>query len=107
MNRFKFKINEKVVVISGKDKGKKGTITKVLRDDNKLVVSGVNICIKHVKPSKTNPQGGRIPMESPIHASNVLHLDPKTEQAVRIGFRINDDGSKVKYSKKSKEIIAV
>jgi large subunit ribosomal protein L24 len=68
-----------VVVISGNDRGKKGTIQSVLREKNRVVVEGVNLRWKHRKPNQKNPKGERVQVESPIHASNVLFFDPKTE----------------------------
>ncbi len=105
MASFKFKKDEKVVVISGKDKGKKGVILKTFPDKEKLLISGVNVHIKHVKPNRMNPQGGRLSIEAPIHASNVLHIDPKVDQPTRIGYKFDAEGKKIKYSKKSKENI--
>ena len=65
------KVGDKVLVIAGDDKGKEGTVTKIIRDKNKVVVSGVNIVVKHIKPSAYNENGGRVEMEAPIHISNV------------------------------------
>ena len=65
------KVGDKVLVIAGDDKGKEGTVTKIIRDKNKVVVSGVNIVVKHIKPSAMNETGGRVEMEAPIHVSNV------------------------------------
>lgn len=74
------KVGDKVLVIAGDDKGKEGTVTKVIRNKDKVVVSGVNIVIKHVKPSAMNETGGRVEMEVPIHVSNVKVIteDKKT-----------------------------
>ncbi len=74
------KVGDKVLVIAGDDKGKEGTVTKIIRNKNKVVVSGVNIVIKHVKPSAMNETGGRVEMEAPIHVSNVKVIteDKKT-----------------------------
>jgi large subunit ribosomal protein L24 len=95
-----FKTGDKVVVISGKDKGKEGTITKVLRSENRVVVEGVNVVKKHVKGN--GQQAGSITeMEAPIHASNVMILDPKTKKPTRIGHSINKDGKKIRVTKKS------
>ena len=74
-----FKTGDKVVVITGKDKGKEGTITKILRDENKVIVEGINIAKKHVKPQGNQP-GSIVEVEAPIHASNVMILDPKTKK---------------------------
>jgi large subunit ribosomal protein L24 len=65
------KVGDKVLVIAGDDKGKEGTVTKILKDKNKVVVSGINIVVKHIKPSAYNENGGRVEMEAPIHISNV------------------------------------
>ena len=95
-----FKTGDKVVVISGKDKGKEGKIIKVLRNENRVVVEGVNVVKKHVKGN--GQQAGSITeMEAPIHASNVMILDPKTKKPTRIGHSINKDGKKIRVTKKS------
>ena len=84
-----FKTGDKVVVITGKDKGKEGTITKTLRAENKVIVEGVNVVKKHVKPQGNQP-GSIVEVEAPIHASNVMIIDPKTKK-----------GKKIRVSKKS------
>ena len=95
-----FKTNDKVVVISGKDKGKEGKITHVLRNENRVVVEGVNIVKKHIKGN--GPQAGSITeVEAPIHASNVMIIDPKTKKPTRIGHSVNKDGKKIRVTKKS------
>ena len=98
-----FKTGDKVVVISGKDKKKEGKITKVLRKENKVVVEGVNIVKKHIKPNgQTN---GSIEMEAAMDASNVMLLDPKTKKRTRIGHTTDKNGKKVRIAKKSGEIL--
>ncbi len=95
-----FKTGDKVVVISGKDKGKEGKITHVLRSENRVVVEGINIVKKHVKGN--GQQAGSInEVEAPIHASNVMIIDPKTKKPTRIGHKINKDGKKIRVTKKS------
>ena len=95
-----FKTGDKVVVISGKDKGKEGAIIKVLRNENRVVVEGVNIVKKHVKGN--GQQAGSInEMEAPIHASNVMIVDPKTNKPTRIGHSVNKDGKKIRVARKS------
>lgn len=97
-----FKTGDKVVVISGKDKGKEGIITKVLRAKNRVVVEGVNIVKKHVKPN--GQQSGSIEeMEASIHASNVMMIDPKSKKRTRIGHSTDKKGKKIRISKKSGE----
>ena len=95
-----FKTGDKVVVISGKDKGKEGKITHVLRNENRVVVEGVNIVKKHVKGN--GQQAGSITdVEAPINASNVMIIDPKTKKPTRIGHSVNKDGKKIRVTKKS------
>ena len=98
------KTGDKVVIIAGKDKGKEGKITKTLKKDNKVIVEGVNVVKKHVKPNGQN-EGSIIEMEAPIHASNVMIIDPKTKKRTRIGHTVNKKGDKVRVSKKSNEAL--
>ncbi|MBL8636880.1 MAG: 50S ribosomal protein L24 [Alphaproteobacteria bacterium] len=102
---MKIKKGDQVVVISGKDKGKKGEVTKVIPDDSRIVVSGVNQMTKHVKPTNTSA-GGIQKIDAPIHVSNVALADPKTGAATRVGFKTLGDGKKVRVAKKSGETIA-
>ena len=97
------KVGDKVVVIAGKDKGKEGKIIKTLRKENKVVVEGVNMVTKHVKPNAMNEQGGIIKKEAPIHVSNVMIIDPKTGKRTRIAHEIDEKGNKHRISVKSKE----
>ena len=100
-----FKVGDKVVVIAGKDKGKEGKIIKTLKNDNKVVVEGINMVTKHVKPSAQNENGGIIKVEAPIHASNVMIVDPKTKKRTRIGHTTDKKGKKIRITKKSNENI--
>jgi len=97
-----FKTGDKVVVISGRDKGKEGKISHVLRAENKVVVEGVNIVKKH---NKGNGQtaGSIIEREAPIHVSNVMMIDPKTGERTRIGHSTDKKGKKIRVAKKSNE----
>lgn len=95
-----FKTGDKVVVITGKDKGKEGTITKTLRAENKVIVEGINVVKKHMKPQGNQP-GSIVEVEAPIHASNVMIIDPKTKKGTRIGHEIDKKGKKIRVSKKS------
>lgn len=95
-----FKTGDKVVVISGKDKGKEGKIISVLRNENRVVVEGINIVKKHVK-GNGQTAGSINEVEAPIHASNVMIVDPKTKKPTRIGHSVNKDGKKIRISKKS------
>jgi len=98
------KKGDKVMVISGKDKGKQGVILEAYHKKDRVLVEGVNIVKKHSKPSQVNPQGGIISQEAPIHVSNVMPLDPKTGEPTRVGFQVVD-GKKVRVAKKSGEIL--
>ena len=98
------KKGDKVQVISGKDKGKQGVILAAFPKKNRVLVEGVNIVKKHVKPSQANPQGGIISQEAPIHVSNVMPLDPKTGLPTRVGYKVVD-GKQVRYAKRSGEIL--
>ena len=90
-----------VEVIRGDDKGKRGRVLRVVRKDGKVVVEGVNKVYKHVKPSRRNPQGGRLSKEMPVDVSNVLLIDPQTNTPTRLGVRYTADGVKELYAKKS------
>ncbi len=94
------KKGDKVIVTCGKDKDKQGKVTEVLRNENKVVVEGVNIIKKHIKPVNGN-DGGIIEVEAPIHASNVMLIDPKTNKKTRIGKELDKNGNKVRVTKKS------
>ena len=100
---MKLKTGDKVVVISGANKGKEGKITKVL--DDKVIVEGVNVCKKHLKPKKNNGTGEIVEVERPIHRSNVMLIDPKTKKPTRIKMDFDKDGKKIRISKKSNEKI--
>jgi len=104
MLKFKIVKGDTVRVISGKDKGKIGKVVKVLRDKMKLIVSGVNIALKHRKATQSN-EAGIVKQELPIHISNVSHIDPKSGDVTKVGYRVDDKGQKVRFAKKSNEII--
>ncbi|KHD85728.1 50S ribosomal protein L24 [Bacillus ginsengihumi] len=98
------KKGDKVMVISGKDKGKTGTILAAFPKKDRVIVEGVNVVKKHSKPSQANPQGGIFDKEAPIHVSNVMVVDPKTNEPTRIGYQVVD-GKKVRVAKKSGEVL--
>ena len=100
---MKLKKGDKVVVIAGSNKGKEGTITKVL--DEKVIIEGVNLRKKHLKPKNNNGTGEIIEQEAPIHASNVMIIDPKTKKPTKIKKVIEEKGKKIRISKKSNEKI--
>ncbi|MFD2615204.1 50S ribosomal protein L24 [Paenibacillus gansuensis] len=104
-NKLHVKKDDTVMVITGKDKGKKGRIIAAYPRENRVLVEGINMVKKHAKPSQQNPQGGILNQEAPIHVSNVMLLDPKSGQPTRIGYKVLDNGKKVRVAKKSGEII--
>ena len=100
-----FKVGDEVVVIAGSDKGKTGKIVKTLRDENKVIVEGVNIVKKHQKATGQE-SGGIVEMAAPIHASNVMIVDPKTKKRTRVGHTTDEKtGKKIRIAKKSNEKI--
>ncbi len=98
----KLKKGDKVVVLAGKDKGKEGEITRVMPADNKAIVDGVNVAIRHTRQTQ-NSQGGRVPTPMPIDLSNLALLDTKGK-ATRVGFRM-EDGKKVRFAKTTGDVI--
>jgi len=94
------KRDDLVQVIAGKDKGKQGKVIKVLRSENRVIVEGVNMITKHLRPSNANPEGGVIRTEGKIHASNVMLVDPKTNEPTKTRIEIQD-GKKIRVSKKT------
>ena len=97
---------DKVVVISGSDKGKKGSVLKVFPKDNRALVQGVNMVKRHQRQTQTQ-QAGIVTKEAPVQLSNIAHVDPKTGKATRIGFKTLGDGRRVRFAKKSGEVIDV
>lgn len=104
MSKLHIKKGDSVYVNAGKDKGKTGKVLKVLVEKQRAIVEGVNIVSKSQKPSASNPQGGIVKMEAPVHISNLNPLDPKSGKPTRIGRRL-EDGKLVRYAKKSGEVI--
>ena len=105
MSKLHIKKGDTVYVNSGEDKGKTGTVLKVLVKEGRAVVEGINMVSKSIKPSAKNPQGGIVKKEAPIHISNLNVVDPKTGKPTRVGRRRNSEGTLVRYSKKSGEEI--
>jgi large subunit ribosomal protein L24 len=98
------KKGDKVMVISGKDKGKQGVVLASYPKKDRVLVEGVNVVKKHSKPSQANPQGGILSHEAPIHVSNVMPLDPKSGEPTRVGYKVVDN-KKVRVAKKSGETL--
>jgi large subunit ribosomal protein L24 len=104
MAALKIKKGDKVVVLSGKDKGKHGEVTRNLPKEGKVVVSGINVATRHIKPSQANPQGGKVQVEMPMHVSKVAIEDPKTGKPTRVRFETKD-GKKVRVAVKSGQVL--
>ncbi len=105
MVKVKIKKGDKVVVIAGKDKRKTGLVLEVHPKESRLLVEGVNLVKRHTKPSAQNPEGGIIEKATPLHISNVALVDPKDGQPTRVGYKFLANGTKVRYAKKSGEVI--
>ncbi|OUS16256.1 50S ribosomal protein L24 [Rhodospirillales bacterium 47_12_T64] len=103
--KLKIKKGDQVILTTGRDKGKKGEVLKVLRDEDRVVVQGVNVVKKHQSASQTSP-GGIIEQEASVHISNIALIDPKSGDATRVGYRTVDD-RKVRFARKSGEVIDV
>lgn len=97
---MRIKVGDTVEVISGDDRGQKGKVIRVLPSKARIVVEGVCKVLKHVKRSQKNPQGGRLSMEVPIHVSNVMLVNPATNERTRVGMRKTADGGKERFAKK-------
>ena len=102
---FRLRKNDVVQVISGEYKGKTGKILKVIPDKNRAIVEGINIVKRHTRPSPKNQQGGIMEKEAAIHLSNLMLVCPKTGKPTRIGVSVLENGKRVRFSKKAKELI--
>jgi large subunit ribosomal protein L24 len=104
MPKLKIKKGDNVVVITGRDKGRSGEVLRVFPVEQRLIVQGVNIARRHTKPRMGNP-GGIVEKELPIHISNVAHIDPQTGKPTRVGYKLLEDGRKVRVARRSGEVI--
>jgi len=102
MNRLK--VGDTVQVIRGKDKGKTGKVTKILLEDDKVVVEGVNTVTRHQRPTPRNQQGGKITKDAPIHASKVMPVDPESGKPTRVKIKTAEDGTKTRVAKSGAQI---
>src|SRR5690349_631920 len=101
----RIKKGDRVVVLAGKDKGRQGEVLKVVPDEDRVVVQGVQVVKRHQRQGPGNPQGGIVSREAAVHLSNVAHVDPKDGKPTRIGFRFLENGRKVRFAKRSGELI--
>ncbi len=102
--KFKIKKGDRVAVVTGRDKGKKGDVLRVLRKEARVLVQGVNMVKRHQSPTQTNA-GGIIEKEATLHISNVALIDPKSDRPTRVGYRLETGGRKVRIAKRSGEAI--
>lgn len=102
--KMKIKKGDKIVVLTGKDKGSKGEVLKVYPADSKVLVQGINLVKKHQAATPTTP-GGIIPVERPLHVSNVSLIDPKSDKPTRVGYKVAKDGTKTRIARRSGEVI--
>ena len=98
---MKIKKGDRVVVLSGKDRGKEGVVMRALPKENKVIVEGVNVAKKHQRPTRMTMQGGIIDKDMPLHVSNVAIVSPGDGKATRIGYRFDDDGNKIRFCRRT------
>jgi large subunit ribosomal protein L24 len=103
-NKMKVKKGDTVIVVAGKDKGKRGEVLRSIPADLRVIVQGVNVVKRHTRPAAGQP-GGIVEKEASIHVSNVMLVDPKTDKPTRVGRKLLDDGRRVRYAKGSGEVI--
>jgi large subunit ribosomal protein L24 len=104
MPKMKIKKGDSVVVISGRDKGRRGEVLRVLPTENRVIVQGIHVARRHTRPAMGNP-GGIVEKELTIHASNIAHIEPKSDKPTRVGYRTLDNGRKVRFARGSGEVI--
>ncbi len=104
VSKMKIKKGDRVFVTTGKDKGKTGDVLKVYRKSDRVLVQGANMIKRHTRPTQT-AAGGIVEMEASIHVSNVAHIDPKDDKPTRVGFKVLEGGNKVRFAKRSGEVI--
>jgi len=102
----RLKVGDLVQVISGKDRGKQGRVTKIIADEDKVLVEGINIVTRHQRPTPRNQEGGKITKEAPLHASKVMPVDPNTGEPTRVKIRTGEDGKKTRVGKSGAVIAA-
>lgn len=102
----RLKVGDLVQVISGKDRGKQGRVTKILDSDDKVIVEGLNTVTRHQRPTARNQEGGKVTKEAPLHASKVMPIDPNTGKPTRVKVRAGDDGKKTRVGKSGAVIAA-
>ncbi|MSP82785.1 MAG: 50S ribosomal protein L24 [Alphaproteobacteria bacterium] len=104
--KFKIKKGDRVVVVTGRDRGRQGEVLRVLRAESRVLVQGVNMVKRHTKPNARTGGGGIVEKEAPIHISNVACIDPQSSRPTRVGYRFLEDGRKVRFAKRSGEVLS-
>ena len=107
MRKRKIRKDDEVIVLTGRDKGKRGAVLRVVTKTDRVLVEGVNVTKRHVKPTQGDPQGGIVEREAPIHISNVALIDPASDRPTRVRYKTLEDGRKVRASTRSGEVIDV
>ena len=107
MRKRKIRKDDEVIVLTGRDKGKRGAVLRVVTKTDRVLVEGVNVTKRHVKPTQADPQGGIVQREAPIHISNVALIDPESDRPTRVRYKTLEDGRKVRVAARSGEVIDV
>ena len=107
MRKRKIRKDDEVIVLTGRDKGKRGAVLRVVTKTDRVLVEGVNVAKRHVKPTQTDPRGGIVEREAPIHISNVALIDPESDRPTRVRYKRLEDGRKVRVAARSGEVIDV
>ena len=107
MRKRKIRKDDEVIVLTGRDKGKRGAVLRIVTKTDRVLVEGVNVTKRHVKPTQADPQGGIVEREAPIHFSNVALVDPESDRPTRVRYKNLEDGRKVRVAARSGEVIDV
>ena len=107
MRKRKIRKDDEVIVLTGRDKGKRGAVLRIVTKTDRVLVEGVNVTKRHVKPTQADPQGGIVEREAPIHISNVALVDPESDRPTRVRYKNLEDGRKVRVAARSGEVIDV
>ncbi len=107
MRKRKIRKDDEVIVLTGRDKGKRGAVLRVVTKTDRVLIEGVNVTKRHVKPTQADPQGGIVQREAPIHISNVALIDPESDRPTRVRYKRLADGRKVRVAARSGEVIDV
>ena len=107
MRKRKIRKDDEVIVLTGRDKGKRGAVLRIITKTDRVLVEGVNVTKRHVKPTQADPQGGIVEREAPVHISNVALIDPESDRPTRVRYKNLEDGRKMRVAARSGEVIDV